>query len=343
MIITYKIYNLYILPVIEVYIGDVNVDKIKILDAIREKSIFFKKVSPIRYRMRCPFCGDSQKDMNTGHMYLKCEMDPISPILYYCFKANCQAKGVVDEEFLKLMDIDPNKVGGIDEVRRHNKLSSYRKSTNIDVGIPYKGKQYEYLQYRLNIPFDIEELSKFKIIWDVDKFKSLLPNRLQHRIVSAEEGISFLSTDQLSIMTRFYQPKTTPWLKQRLDNSEDKILYTIKSDVDLFSEEPITIFIAEGIITLISVYHNFKMENSVYIATLGARYDDGIVFLIDKGIYGENVNIHLYVDNNITISHVKSTVKKYRWLYNEIVVFQNMRADDFGVPSSQIERVSEVI
>lgn len=318
-------------------------DKIKVLDAIREKSIFFKKVSPVQYRIRCPFCGDSQKNMNTGHMYLKCDMDPSTPILYYCFKANCRAKGIVDESFLKHFDIDPSEVGGIDSMKRRNRLSSYRKNINVDVGSPYQGSQYEYLKKRLGIPFDVNELSKFKIIWDVEKFKTLLPQRLQHKIVSAEEGISFLSSDQLSVMTRFYHPTTIDWLKQRLINSEDKILYTIKSEVDIFSENPITVCIAEGIITLISVYHHFRTDNGIYLATLGSRYDDGITFLIDKGIYGDNVNIHLYIDNNITMHYIKSIIKKYRWLYHEFKVYQNMKANDFGVPISQIERVGETI
>ena len=60
-------------------------------------------ISSIRYRIRCPICGDSQKDFKDSHCYIKCSDDPNEPLLYKCFL--CNAKGMVNEDFLKMLQI----------------------------------------------------------------------------------------------------------------------------------------------------------------------------------------------------------------------------------------------
>ena len=44
--------------------------KDKILHALENNLDVFYRVSDIRYRIRCPFCGDSQNDYRKEHMYL---------------------------------------------------------------------------------------------------------------------------------------------------------------------------------------------------------------------------------------------------------------------------------
>ena len=34
---------------------------------LTERDVWYQEVSSIQYRTRCPYCGDSQKELRTGH------------------------------------------------------------------------------------------------------------------------------------------------------------------------------------------------------------------------------------------------------------------------------------
>ena len=70
--------------------------KIAIIEYLMNRDVFTQKVSGIQIRTRCPFCGDSQKNINTGHLYLRINPDDNLPIVYNCFK--CPAKGILKND-----------------------------------------------------------------------------------------------------------------------------------------------------------------------------------------------------------------------------------------------------
>ena len=55
--------------------------------------------------MRCPFCGDTQKNMNEGHLYLKIDLDNDYNIAYNCFKCG-EFSSYITEELLELIGCD---------------------------------------------------------------------------------------------------------------------------------------------------------------------------------------------------------------------------------------------
>ena len=59
----------------------------------------------------CPFCGDVK-----SHMYVKIKQDEDMPVLYNCFK--CNARGIVNEQFISYFGIDDIEIPKIKGRRR---------------------------------------------------------------------------------------------------------------------------------------------------------------------------------------------------------------------------------
>ena len=55
--------------------------------------IYTRKINDKQYRTRCPLCGDSKKNENTGHLYIKIDISENSPIEYHCFL--CEEGGIL--------------------------------------------------------------------------------------------------------------------------------------------------------------------------------------------------------------------------------------------------------
>ena len=67
--------------------------KIRLINALLSRNVFIRKVNDVEYQTRCPYCGDTQKNFNDGHLYIKINPNDNLPIVYNCFK--CPAHGVL--------------------------------------------------------------------------------------------------------------------------------------------------------------------------------------------------------------------------------------------------------
>ena len=90
-----------------------------IIAALFERGGYIKQVNDTEFRTRCPFCGDSQKNFNTGHMYIKINVEDNFPIVWNCFKWN--EHGSLTSETLAMLDI--NDVSLRSELTGMNKTS----------------------------------------------------------------------------------------------------------------------------------------------------------------------------------------------------------------------------
>ena len=90
-----------------------------IIAALFERGVYTKQVNDTEFRTRCPFCGDSQKNFNTGHMYIKINVEDNFPIVWNCFK--CNEHGILTSETLAMLDI--NDVSLRSELTGMNKTS----------------------------------------------------------------------------------------------------------------------------------------------------------------------------------------------------------------------------
>jgi len=247
--------------------------KQRVLDEIQNHSTVFKKVNSIQYRIRCPICGDSQKDLNDSHCYIKCDFNnPTEPLLFNCFK--CNESGKVTSSFLRKLGIKSDLINKIDN-QRFNKIGSITK-TNIELitGVPViNSKQIAYIEHRLGNGFTLEDFDKFKIIWDMNSvFPYITNQRIKNTMPSNNDSITFLSDDKSVLLTRSFSDEGDRWRKITLFSSGNKSFYTIKTTLDLFTQDSIIINIAEGVMDVLSIYKNFNDENSAYIATLGSDY-----------------------------------------------------------------------
>lgn len=312
--------------------------KLEIIDEIRKNVDVFYPVPPIRCRIRCPICGDSQTDLKDAHCYIKYSDDPNEPLLYKCFRANCRAKGKVDKQFLDKLNIKSDVSNKV-ENQRYNRLPSLRKvDVNIITGTPVlDSPQVRYIEHRLGKGFTIEDLDRFKIIWDIHLIHPYVTEKVRNTLPSNRDSISFISDDKSMLLIRS-MIEGGKWRKVPLVKSDNRSYYAIKVTLDLFTKDPLIVNIAEGIFDILSVYKNFNdSPNSVFIAALGGDYIDGIEYAIMKGFIGSNIIIRLYIDSNINQRIIKQKLRRYKWIFNKIVVYQNIRADDVGHKIEDIE------
>lgn len=315
--------------------------KQQILDEIKSHVDIFKPVPPVRYRIRCPICGDSQTDPTDAHCYIKCSNDPNEPLLYICFK--CNAHGRVNRYFLSKLGIDENVIAKLDN-QHYNKIQSVKTSTvEMMTGTPKMDSiQARYIEHRLGKGLTAEDLNRFKIIWDMDLIIPYVSQaRIRNTLPNNYDSISFISDDRSMVLCRTFQNGVeSQWRKIKLFDDGTKSFYTIKATIDLFTKEPIIVNIAEGIFDILSVYKNFNEENSVFIATLGSNYLSAVDYMIAKGFIGSNIIIRIYIDNGIDESGLKRQLKDYKWLFQSIWVYRNIKSKDVGVPIEQIKLVS---
>lgn len=321
------------------------ISKQKILDSIMASPYvpIFKKVSGIRYRIRCPICGDSQKDSKDSHCYIKCSDDPNEPLLYKCFL--CNAKGMVNEEFLKMLQIRGDVLDLV-KTQRYNKVKTIKESSvEIITGSPnIDSPQVRYIESRLGKGLNIDDYNRFKIIWDMSLVVPFISDKRElNMLPSNRNTISFLSDDKRMLLSRGFDTDSK-WRKISIVQSDDKSFFTIKTMLNLFSEDSISINIAEGIFDILSIYKNFNDgENSVFIAVLGSDYASGIDYAIMKGIIGLNVNVKIYVDADQDVNKIKKQMKKLKWLFNKITLFRNSKSKDVGVKIGNINLIEDKV
>ena len=311
--------------------------KFEILNEIESHAEVFRKINSEEFKIRCPICGDSSKNPRDAHCYLKCSNRIDEPILYNCFL--CNSKGIVNKTFLKRLGIN-DKFDNVLEKQKYNRLISLKNNNNIELGnIDLIKKQIDYIDYRLGSGFNIEDFLSFRIICDMRIIKDYIndPN-IRNTLPNNDNSISFLSDDNSLLLNRSFSDNYKyRWRKIKLYENNTKSLYTIKTTVDLFND--ITLNIAEGIFDVLSIYKNFRDENSVFIATLGSDYISGLDYGIAKGIVGSNVTVNIYMDNDINEKYLKDKLKEYKWLFKNIYICKNTLSKDVGVTIDNIKIV----
>ena len=306
-------------------------NKIEILNKIRENSPVFYTVTSEEFRIRCPLCGDSQKNFKSAHMYLKCSKDLSEPIMFHCFK--CNKNGRMNNEFLNLLNI---KNITIDDNNIVNKLY-YFKNHNLNIDNCLLKTSIDYIKYRIG-DISENELMNLRLI-SLDELSKILTNkRIINSLPFDSECIAFISEDNSMVICRYLYNENYRWKKIQLFNSGVSV-YTIKTMIDLFTLNDFNIHISEGIFDCISCYKNFDKNNSLCLAVLGSNYSNGIEYCINKGIVGSNININIYLDQDINEREVKKNCRIYKWLFKDIRFYKNSLDHDLGVKPDRIQLI----
>ena len=328
--------------------------------------IYTRRVNDTEFRTRCPFCGDSSKNQNTGHFYLHINPSDNYPIQYHCFL--CESGGVLQPSSLNLLDIDdPTLKSGISTLcKTSTKLDKKGiineiQMTTFDYKIPDVkfGPKTKYIEDRLGIHhLPKEEFRKMKVITSLKDFciinnikKLTCSNQVAFKL--EEKYVGFLSYGNSHILFRdITNTEELRWVKYPIstESNTNRIFYAMSSEIDIFTKDEITITLAEGVLDILSANYNlgYNGENILNLCVSGKYYDSLILFLVSMGFVGSNITINIFADNDqqfnqknknnsTTIEYYQKILKNYKYLFGKIYIWYNLMSKDIGVPRDHIK------
>lgn len=339
--------------------------KSNFLSKLISRDIWYRRVSNEEYLTRCPYCGDTQKKLNDGHFYIKCNTEDNYPILYNCFK--CDTSGALDKSVLDKLDMsDIELVNDYLSIKDRFSDIKYKKYEGLTEFIIFDyilpdinkhKKKLEYINDRLDIELSNDDIKNMRIITSINDFLKL--NNIKKKFYSTgimkileRDYIGFLSLGNSHIILRdTTNNNPISWIKYPIteDSKKNPTLYSISSNIDIFSNEDIIVNISEGIFDIISIYKNLNNTNitTCNFSNNGKDYKRILGFLISQGIFGYNVKLNIYSDNDevynidghvysTTIDYYKNTLYPYLPLFKDINIYYNLVAKDCGVPKNKI-------
>ena len=328
--------------------------------------IYTRRINDTEFRTRCPFCGDSAKNQNTGHFYIHVNTEDNYPIQYHCFL--CEEGGVLQPSALQLLDIDDTllKSGVMTLNKTSSKLDrkgmiNEVKIVNFEYELPdiKIGAKTKYIEERLGLKgLPEEEFKKMKVITSLRDFcvlnkikKLTCTNQVAFKL--EEKYVGFLTYGNSHILFRdITDTEELRWVKYPItsESSANRIFYSMESAIDLFTEDEITINLAEGVLDILSANYNlgYSGSNILNLCVSGKYYDSLILFLVSLGFVGSNITINIFADNDhdfnkknknntTTIDYYQKILKNYKHLFGKINVWYNLMSKDIGVPRDKIK------
>lgn len=310
--------------------------------------------------IRCPFCGDSVKNLNDAHLYISNK----SPHKYFCQK--CNTAGLVNEKFLNILEInDVNLIMNINkEYSQYLKQANFKFGANFNlsnINLKYKQDLYydndfrklDYVEKRLGIKIDEDDLEKYKMVLNLETF--LLNNNIdinkrlnnskgmeQQFKTLVEDTVGFVSYDKNLIVCRSLDAEKTGFRYYNFrinpfDADNSIKYYAIKNDLDL-SKPVVDIVISEGIMDIISIYNNIYNKddnNKLFLSNNGKSYSLVFNHLMQSGIL--NANIDIYSDSDVNLKFYNK-LKRYNDFanLNGFNVHYNKIGKDYGVTKDKI-------
>ena len=328
--------------------------------------IYTRRVNDTEFRTRCPFCGDSKKNENTGHFYIHVNVEDNYPIQYHCFL--CESGGVLQPSALQLMDIDdPSLKSGIATLCKTSTRLDKKgiinevQMTSFDYKLPdiKVGPKTKYIEGRLGLSdLPIEEFKKMKVITSLRDFcitnkikKLTCSNQIAFKL--EEKYVGFLSYGNSHILFRdITDTEELRWVKYPIssESSANRIFYSMESEIDIFTEDEITINLAEGVLDILSANYNlgYSGSNTLNLCVSGKYYDSLILFLVNLGFIGSNITINIFADNDhtfnkknknnsTTLEYYRKILKNYKHLFGKVNIWYNLMSKDIGVPRDKIK------
>ena len=313
--------------------------------------------------MRCPYCGDS-RDPRNHHFYIGPDRKNHLVLSYHCFL--CNTGGIINGKFFR--DIGCFDTDLINEIIDYNKNvlknSNYSKRIQSDYtkyistpiittfGNDENINKLNYLNHRLGINLQLNDLFKFKIILNLNKY--LQDNKINFTtrypdIMNqlSQYGLGFLSADNSHIVIRSVidHHKLQSSIAHRYNvysiyNMPDLVAYyIIPGLIDPF--KPIKIYITEGVFDILGVYFNVIQDhnNCIFAAANGKNFSGIIEYLFSKiRIPAYNSKIFIYKDIDVEtkkLTYVSNMLNKIKVPFEYHVNDMNGEKD-FGVPRDRI-------
>lgn len=338
--------------------------KLAFIDSLYGRGEYIRQVNEVQYRTRCPFCGDSRSNPNTGHLYIKINPEDNYPMVYHCFK--CEESGIVNDNLLLALNIgDINLKSSISTLNKTSDKIKGQKYFDDDkiVNFGYKlpevknYKKVRYIEDRLKVIITESDLSTFKIITSLKEFlvfngiKEITMDRSICHMLE-RDYVGFLSFGGAYILFRDITDKQKyKWIKYPVTQESRgcKLFYSTSTSIDVFTKENININLSEGVMDIISAYKNlgYDSNNDLNIAVCGKQYLYVLNALGSMGFVGDNINLNIFSDNDevfnnnknnkpTTIEYFKKLLNKQKYLYGNTNIYYNLIDKDIGVDLDKI-------
>lgn len=327
---------------------------------LREELLMLQGSSKYRDKhimVRCPYCGDSIKDHSHAHMGVLINMnDDTAPIVYKCFR--CDTSGLLASSTLSDLEIDDPELSK--NLTRYNmgaKLNNTISLSKRTIPLKFKPtqvlskkvakKKLDYINYRLGLNESLETYTNLRVIFNLADF--IIGNKLNIRTrdmntikILHEDYIGFLTCKKEMVVCR----DITNSHKLRYDNykiikfKDDynlTKLFTLPFAYDVLSTNNYTVHIAEGAIDILSIYFNVNnRKNDIYIGVCGCGYYTAFKYLIENGVFGNNIDICVYSDSDKQPYFYSKLFKKAKPYFNSLYLYYNELSKDCGVPKNNI-------
>lgn len=313
-------------------------------------------VSPSQITVRCPFCGDSLKDLSHAHFNIKINVNENEPIMVYCFR--CDIGGILTPSILRTLKINDLSLNSSLISYNKNSMGTINKTlglinNNLEFSIPIPNEndsktmlKKKYIEYRLGMTFTIEELIKMKVVFNLGEFlkvnniNSLTTNKEKASLLH-KDYVGFLTAKNEFINFRDITGNNKRYEKynvyKNLDNTRK--FYSIPNEINLMATKNITINIAEGVFDVLGIYYHLyekENDNMIYTAVCGAGYISVLKYYIKMGVFG-NVTINIYSDNDRVPQYYYDLKNELIDWVDSINLFYNDIGKDYGVPKDKIK------
>lgn len=337
----------------------------EIINFLLEQPMARKSVSEKELTMRCPFCGDSTKSQMSTNFYINIDKESDTFLCYKCFRASCNASGIVDQYFLERLGfskydcirelnsymIQRNKSSK--NIKRYKSKIRKELSNVINTKTELSDRKLSYINHRMGLNLSYKDIYDLKINLDLNYLLKInnieIPkNKTYYYDALSAYGISFISSyndyviiRDISKSNKLHKRYTNINIFDNYDNVTKS--YSIPRKINLLSTEPTVLNITEGAFDIIGVYYHLNIdrdyENQIYVAASGS----GIVNVINHYIkeYGLiDLKINIFSDADVPREMYNKLYKLKKYLYKfDITIYYNTIEKDFGVKKDKIKLI----
>lgn len=296
----------------------------------------------IWYKIRCPFCGDSNKHKHSRHLNIRVSDDD-NMLVAKCFQPKCDVGGLLTRDHLIKMGISkPDVLRYVTDKAKVNKnIVNKISSTKLHLGLPDNPHKEvkDYFKKRTNMSINETTIMKYNIVGDFKWFLERNKNKFKYNkrlymlSKKEEEGyryIGFLNETGTFMNIRSINDDTQKHIKVPIVKFPIYVYhkpFAINKDFNVVKKE-VYIVLAEGIFDTINISNYLGNINALFVQTGSAGGMYGMFKRLSKYYYVDWMFIR---DQDVSIDFFKKIKKynDYRFREKAYVIYNEL-SKDFG-------------
>lgn len=319
------------------------------------------------YMSRCNQCGDTG-DLSRGHLYFKIDFDSEEPIPFSCRR--CGFGGyITNREILEKIigeSLSEEELEGL-QFRKQVVTRVGNRNSFFPYRIPFSYKhpeQYDYLKERTGLEhIDEDVVQTIRYVPSIYDFLEVNQIPMESIEISQKQlsfiehcSVSFLTNGNSHLMYRvlpqFYSGGSS-WSSVPItkESKRNRVFYSLPFETNPYQYEPKSVYLSEGVFDCLGIYYRITNQKpGIYIGAKGNQYGEIIPYLISLGLFGSDVRLHLFSDNDKDYNkkekrRVKTEKRDYEWKLGgyryffeneQIHLYYNQMGKDYGNPKEEI-------